>query len=88
MRKLSIISALAVTAAISFADDYVYQQKEPTPTVSYPAVSASTDLVLSGGWSFTVVPQIDTYFSGRSSMPSNTSELNARKLAGVMIIVR
>jgi hypothetical protein len=88
MRRLSILSALAVTASLSYADDYRYLIKEPQPTARYSGSSDGSSLVLSAAWRSSFVPQMDTYFSGRSFMPSNTSELNARKPDGVMIIIR
>lgn len=70
------------------AADYVYMQKSPTPTVSYPAESEAADIVLSSGFAGVAVPESDTYFSGVSRAESNFSALDGTKPVGFQFILR
>lgn len=89
MKKLSMAIAAALFTVLScFADDYVYLQQDPTPTVSYPAYSAAGNLVLSAGASTTFLSAEETYFSGVSEEWSNLSALDGTKPIGMQLIFR
>ena len=88
MRKTTAFAAAAIICGALFADGYVYQIRNPIPTVSYPAVSEVETLVFGGRVSGAALSQEQMCLAGWTCSASAASALNACKPTGAMLIIR
>ena len=88
MKRMKLCGAIGLLAASLSAADYVYLQKEPVLTASYPAESKAVEIVLSAGFAGVDVPEFNTYLSGVSREESNLSALDGTKPVGFPFILR
>lgn len=88
MRKTAAFAAAAIICGALFADGYVYQIRNPIPTVSYPAVSEVETLVFGGWGAGAAAAQDQTSFAGWTRALSSASALDARKPSGTLLLFR
>ena len=88
MRKTAAFAAAAIICGALFADGYVYQIRNPIPTVSYPAASAAGTLIV-GGWTDGSAAALEqTSFAGWMRATSSATALDARKPTGSVLLFR